>query len=188
MKAVAALLATIGFVSTLSAHQDQSSSDVPRTKLEALEAVSGFVIIRGFTAIGKIDGQMQTSVEVESNEFTIAATGKKAYGITVQVKQTIVHEHTSHIDYEEIESLLKGIENIAKIDATVTKLASFRADYKTASDLSISRISSADREIVAVTSGRIGTATAYLSLADLQSLRELIAKAKRTIDAVKSVG
>ncbi len=60
---------------------------------------------------------------------------RRHYGITAQVKQTIVHEHTSHIDYEEIESLLKGIEHIAKIDATVTKLASFRADYKTTSDL-----------------------------------------------------
>jgi hypothetical protein len=41
---------------------------------------------------------------------------------------------------------------------------------------------------VAVTSGRIGAATAYLKLSDLQSLRELIAKAKATIDAVKTVG
>ena len=190
MKAVAAVLATIGLVSTLSAHQEQNSPDVPKTKLEAFDAVSGFVIIRGFTAIGKVDGQLQTSVEIESKEFTLAATGKKEYGITIQVKQAarIEREHTSHVDYEEIESLLKGIDYIAKIDATVTKFAGFQADYKTKDDLSISTFSSANGVMVAVTSGRIGAATAYVKLSDLQLLRELIAKAKATIDAVKTVG
>ena len=173
----------------LSGQQPPNQSG-PRTKLETFEATTGSVIVRGFSKIGTLRGQLGTSAEVESKEFTNAATSKKEYGITVQVKESsrLERENTSYIDYDEIDSLLKGIDFIAKVDSSATRFDSFQADYKTRGDFSVSTFSTDSGVMVAIKSGRIGAATAYLKLTDLSAFRELIAKAKAAIDAVRIPG
>ena len=131
---------------------------------------------------------MGTSVEVESKEFTDASTGKKEYGITVTVKSNsrFEKESTSYIDYDEIDSLLKGIAYIAKIDKTTTKLAAFQADYKTKGDLIVSTFSTSQGKVEAgVQSGRFGGTLAYLSLSDLDEFGKLITKAKEMLDEIR---
>jgi hypothetical protein len=104
------------------------------------------------------------------------------------VKETsrLERDNTSYIDYDEIPALLKGIDYIAKINKSVTKLDNFQADYKTKGDLRIATFSRDSEEImVAVTSGTIGSTSVYLKIADLENVRELIASAKSRLDAIK---
>jgi hypothetical protein len=170
------------------AQQDLRLS-APKTKLEAFDAQSGAVILRGFSEIGVMKGAYGGSVTVECKEFVNASTGQREFGISFQVKEAsrLETKKTSYIDYDEIPSLLKGIDYIAKIDKSVTKLENFQADYKTKGDLRISTFSTQSGEImVAISSGTIGSATVYLKVTDLQELRELVASAQDRIETIKN--
>jgi len=63
---------------------------------------------------------------------------------------------------------------------------SFEAMYKTKGDFSITTFSDSKGEVsAAVSSGRIGRTTAYLSLADLGTLKSLIINAKQNLESMK---
>ncbi len=72
-------------------------------------------------------------------------------------------DHTSFIDYDEIDSLIQGIDYISNVKPDVTEFENFQADYSTKGDLEISTFSSNDKLMAAVSSGNIGRVTAYLS-------------------------
>jgi hypothetical protein len=169
------------------AQDTKSALKEPKTKLEAFEAKTGTVIIKGIEDIGSVAGMGR--VTVGCREFTDANTGRKEYGITIEVKQagSLGLEDTSLIDYDEIDSLLKGIDYIAKVDRSVTPLANFEAVYKTKGDLRVVVFSSSSSGKVeaAVSSGYIRSAIAFLSLDQLAKFRALIQDAKIRLDAIK---
>jgi hypothetical protein len=162
------------------------SAGQTKTKLELFQARTGVVIIRGFSKIGTIDGRYGNA-SVESKEFTDASSGKREYGITIEVVSTgdVKRDNTSYVDYDEIDSLLKGIDYISKIQSSVTKLSNFQADYRTKGELEISTFSSGGRTLAAVSSGSIGQVSAYFELSKLAELRDLIVKAKTNLGAIK---
>jgi len=168
--------------------KNQAPAAQAKTKLEAFQARTGAVIVMGFSEVGTVQGKYGTSATVESREFTDASTGKKEYGITVEVKKegTMESENTSYIDYDEVDSLIKGIDYISRADASVTKLKHFEADYRTKGDLEISTFSSGSGEIqAAVASGTIGGTRAFLSISKLGEFRNLIVNAKAGLDSVR---
>lgn len=167
---------------------DAATTTAPKTKLEAFEAQTGTVIIRGFSNVGSIRGLYGTSIDVEAREFTNATSGRKEYGITVTVKETqrLERDSTSYIDYDEIDSLLRGIDYIGKIKRDVTTLQEFQADYRTKGDLSVSTFTSGPNVMAAIKSGTVGETTAYLKLDDLAAFRKVISDAKAKLDSVKS--
>lgn len=159
-----------------------------KTKLEQFSARTGVVLIHGFEEIGTVHGLYNTSVKVESKEFKNVTDGKKEFGITIEVKKEdgrYDKEHTSYIDYDEIDSLIKGIEYIAKVDGSVTKLTNFQADYKTKGDLKISTFSSNGQVRAAVSSGTIGSVGAYFKIESLSEIKKLLSQAKAKIDSLK---
>ncbi|MBX3266436.1 MAG: hypothetical protein KF831_06985 [Acidobacteria bacterium] len=184
---IALLLSGVNY----SQNTDQSAGS-PKTKIEAFQARTGVVIIQGFSEVGSVRGLYVTSVTVKAKEFLDAASGRKEFGITVEVKDNsgrIERENTSWVDYDEIESLLKGLDYIAKVDRSVTQLSNFQADFRTKGDLGLSVFSSRDENLLAVKSGRIGAATAYFKFEDISNVRGLFASAKEQIDKIRgSVG
>jgi hypothetical protein len=184
-----AVLAIVGGVTQLAAEEgeDQGASIKPKTRLEAFVAQDGVVIVRGFSKAGAVKGGLGTSVKVELKEFANASTGKKEYGITVEVGSPGARgSHTSYIDQDEIGSLLKGIAYIAKLDKSVTSLESFQADYRTRGDLRLSTYSNSNGQTeAAVASGLYGGTTAYLSLADLEQLRTILQSASESLDKLR---
>jgi hypothetical protein len=159
----------------------------PKTKLEAFEATTGAVIIRGFETIGTLRGQLGTSATVESREFTDASSGKKEFGISITVTTSVSYERkdTSYIDYDEIDSLLKGIDYIGRIDKSVTSFEKFEADYRTKGDLVVSTFTETNKVQAAVQSGRIGSVSAFYTREQLFAFRDLIQRAKAKLDAAK---
>lgn len=184
------LLAAVLLTLPMCAQQPKTEPPLPKTKVEAFEAQVGSVIIRGFSTIGSVSGEYGTSVSVESREYMNATSGKKEYGVVIEVKEggRLERESSSYIDFDEIESLVRGIDYVAKITPDVTRMENFQADYRTKGDLRISTYSSNGTVQAAVASGTIGGARAFLSLANLTKLRELIEQAKSKIDTLKSVG
>lgn len=160
----------------------------PATKLETFQAKTGAVIIKGYTEMGSLRGTGGT-VSVIAMEFTDAQTGRKEQGVVIEVKESgrLERESRSYIDYDEIDSLLKGIDYISKIEPAVSKLANFEAAYRTRGDFSVTTFSDATSGgiSVAVTSGRIGRTSMYIKLAELPAFRNLITEAKAKLDAAR---
>jgi len=167
--------------------QQREQPQPPRTKVEAFEAQEGVVVVRGFSKIGDMKGVYGGVVSVQSMEFTNAATGKKEYGVTIEVKEAsrLEREDRSFIDYDEIGSLIKGIDYISKVDRSATKLDSFQADYRTKGEFAISTFSSANDIMCSISSGRIGRVSTFFKIADLAKFRNLIVNAKAKLDSIK---
>ncbi len=113
--------------------------------MEQFSAKTGVILIRGFQKIGSTQGLYSTSVNIESKEFTNVTDGSKQYGITIEAFKEdgrYDKEHTSFIDFDEIDSLIQGIDYISKVKPDVTKFADFQADYTTKGELKISTFNS----------------------------------------------
>ena len=169
----------------LAQSEHSPEPEKPKTKLEAFVAQDGAVIVQGFSKIGEVKGQYSTSVVVESKELTNASSGKKEHGITFEVRETRPErDHTSYVDYDEIPSLIKGLEYIAKVDKSATPFDNFQADYRTRGDLQISTYSTdgGAKIAAAVSSGTIGRTRAFLTLRDLDSLRTFVETARAGLE------
>jgi hypothetical protein len=159
-----------------------------KTALEAFNARSGAVLIKGFSEVAVLEFKGPSTVTIEAREMTDAGTGEKQFGITIEVKQTarLERKETSYVDEAEIDSLIAGIDYIAKVEKTATKLSNIEAVYKTKGDLAITVFSSAQGKMMAaVTSGRIGAASAFMDLAELVKVKNAIVTAKELINSLK---
>tara|TARA_R110002167_G_scaffold221504_1_gene426263 strand:+ start:133 stop:693 length:561 start_codon:yes stop_codon:yes gene_type:complete len=186
MKTIAQIVC-ISLLSTLSAiGADDSTSSKPSTELESFAAQTGAVIIRGYTELGKVTGL--GTVEVDCREFLNAQSGEQTHGMLIKVTESGRYDRndSSFIDYDEIESLLSGIDYIAKIDASVTKLKNFEATYTTRGNFAVTVFNDSKGKLgIAVSSGRIGRATAYLNFEQLTQVRTLIVSAKDRIEEIQ---
>jgi hypothetical protein len=159
-----------------------------KTRLERFSAKTGVVLIRGFSETAKLSGLYGSTVVLEARELVDAATNDHAYGLTVSVKEAtgLERRETSYIDYDEIESLLRGLDYIAKVNKSATRLANFQADYRTRGDFELSTFSTQPEGVMAsVKSGVLGGATAFFSIDKLASLRNAIVQTKVVLDSVQ---
>jgi len=156
------------------------------TKLEAFEEQTGTVIIRGRSDIGKVSAM--GSVSVVCIEIIDVSTGQRQMGIVFEVTEGGRYESSdnSFVDYDEIESLLNGIDYVSKVTPKSTKLSRFEATYKTKGDFSVVTFNKISAKFeAAVSSGYAGSTSAYMSKAKLSELRSIIAKAKEKLDEIK---
>lgn len=170
----------------VEAQELAQSETQPKTKIEAFQAQTGAVVIKGYSEIGRVNAM--GSVEVSAMEFTDASTSKKQTGVLIEIKAAgrLENEDRSFIDYDEISALLEGLDYIGRATADVTKLGQFEATYKTKGYFSATAFNNTSGKIsAAVKSGYIRPATAYLSLEQLKELRGFIAQAKEKLDATK---
>jgi len=157
-----------------------------KTQLEDFEKQTGAVIIKGFLTLGAVSGM--GDISVDCMEFTNVSTGIRQLGIVIEVKERgrIERSDRSFIDYDEIDSLLKGIDYISKVTSKATRLQNFEAIYKTKGDLTVVLFSiSSGKTEALVRSGYIGAVTAFISVDKLAELRALIMQAKQKLDSIK---
>ena len=190
IRRIVSALAVFTFLALSSAlvvaQQTEEAERGPKTKLEAFQAQTGTVVIKGYSEIGRVAAL--GSVEVNAMELTDATTGRKQSGVLIEIKESGRLQNTgrSFIDFDEVDALLKGLDYISKATSDVTKLGMFEATYKTKGYFSATTFSGGSGKIeAAVKSGYIRPANAYLSLQQLAELRALIVKAKQKLDSVK---
>src|SRR5262249_53789614 len=107
----------------------------PATRLEALETNSGVVIVKGVTLTGSLSASDGT-VKVVS-KLSTDATGRKESGIRIDISLSGLKDEKLVIDYDELDSMLRAIDSLTKLDWTVTPLSSFNAFYATKSGFRI---------------------------------------------------
>lgn len=186
MRVVPIAFLSFGGFPLASAQQLAQSEVSPKTKIEAFQAQTGAVVIKGYSDVGSIVAM--GSVEVTAMEFTDAASGKKQPGVVIEVKESgrLENKDRAFIDYDEVDALVKGLDYISRATRDVTKLSQFEATYQTKGRFSATTYSnSAGKIAAAIKSGSIRPATAFLSLEQLGELRALIVQAKQKLDAAK---
>jgi hypothetical protein len=192
MKILVSLLLTIItlfiFSSSTAAQETNAIELEPKTRLEAFQARTGVVIVRGFSRIGSATGSDGSSIEVEAMELRDIDSRTKEYGITIEVADAGKPErrNLSFVDYDEMDPLLKGLEYLGKVDNSVTQLKRFEADYRTRGDLVISAFSGRGNNItIAVSSGTFRPVTSFFKLEDIKVISGLIVEAKTQLDAIR---
>jgi hypothetical protein len=166
----------------------------PPTKIEAFQARTGTVVVRAFATIGAARVLNESVVRVEYDALTDVTSGEREYGIVIYVHNAREPEEgrIAFIDYDEIDSLVKSIEYIAKTNGSVTELPTFEASYRSRGGLEIASFGDkggAVRASVTTTSvslnGTITQSRAIMELSNLSDLGKLIAAARAKLDLIR---
>jgi hypothetical protein len=152
-----------------------------KTEIGLFEAQTGVVIVRGFGQIGSVSTSAAV-ISVRCKESTSVATGRKDYGIAVEI-ETNQRRGLALVDSDELASLINGMDYLGKISHGVTALSSFEATYTTKSGL----------RFVAFSNKRQGGILTFLQYDDSprisltpdqwNQLVNLIGQAKTTLDS-----
>jgi hypothetical protein len=158
----------------------------PATKLEAFETNTDTVIIRASAPIGTVSAH-NGGVAVRCREITDAGTGRRERGIVIDIAFEAQLEGTALIDYDELDSLLDGLEYLGKLDWSVTSLPDFSAVYTTKGGFRAEARGSRRTGSIefAVRSARVNAPRLSLSRDQLGQLRSLIEQARTKLDSLR---
>jgi hypothetical protein len=159
-----------------------------KTKLEAFQGKAGIVLVKSYSETEALTGQYGGTVEVDAMELQDRSNGAREVGLIVNVKPSGQYSQASRsfIDYDEIDSLLKGIDYISNVKSATAPLKNFEAHYRTRGDFAIITYSQADGKIgVAVAGTFIASNNVFLSTQDLGTLRSRVLAAKEILDQLK---
>jgi hypothetical protein len=161
--------------------QDQAETQKPATKLEAFQARTGIIIVRGFTTVGHVHGM--GDVSINALDYRDASNSKtRITGVSITVTDRTERENTTFVDSDEIESLLAGLDSLRKATKDITPLKDFRADYRTKGNLRVTVFKGSSGELFAeVSAGGIGRIGVYIRIEQILELRKLILEAKSMI-------
>ncbi len=162
-------------------------TNAPRTKLDAFEARTGVVIVRGSADIGTVTTASGT-VSVRCRESTEASTGRKLQGLAVTITGKNRQSDTTIIDYDELDSLLSALDFLANANWSLTTLPSFDALYTTRDGLQAAAYSSQKRPGTlgaSLKSSRAAYVRISLAPQEFAQFRGLILQARTKLDALR---
>ena len=158
----------------------------PATKLEAFETNTDTVVIKATAPIGSVPAH-GGEVGVRCREITDAGTGRRESGIIVDLTLGGQTGDTLLIDYDELGSLLDGLEYLGALDWSVTPLPEFRAVYTTKGGFRATAFGSRRTGNIefALRSVRVLTAPLLLSRDQLGQVRSLVLQGKAKLDSLR---
>lgn len=155
----------------------------PATRLEAFLVRTGVVMVCGSSRFGAVRAEPGALIAVATKELTDATSGERALGVAVEVRRTEHPEpdRVSYVDFEELPSLLAGLEYLAKVERTATTLDRLEAHYLTRGGLLVTVFSTSTGMKAAVSSGLAGSAATELEYGEFQRLRQLLQSAYESL-------
>jgi hypothetical protein len=170
----------------IRAQETNACPPFPATKLEAFETNTDTVIIRATALLGTVSAH-GGGVVVRCREITDAGTGHRERGIVMDIAFDAQLEGTALIDYDELDSLLDGLDYLGKLDWSVTSLPDFGAVYTTKGGFRAEARGSRRTGSIefAVRSTRVNAPRLSLSRDQLGQLRSLIDQAKTKLDSLR---
>lgn len=158
----------------------------PRNSLEELESRFSVLLIKGRTWVGTVRTQ-SGSARVEATEIRDTTKAGRATGVTITLNTPDPTPGVRClIDYDEIDSLVKAFDTMAKADDSLTKLSHFEAHYRTSTDFEIIVFKQTSGGIAAAIEGGFFERTRLLlTLEELTRLRWMVVQAKEKLDEIK---
>ena len=171
---------------TASAQETNACWPFPATKLEAFETNADTVIIKATAPMGAVPAH-GGEVGVRCREITDVGTGRRESGIIIDLAYGGELGDTMLIDYDELGSLLDGLEYLGKLDWSVTPLPGFDAVYTTKGGFRAAAFGSRRTGNIefAVRSARARTAPLVLSRDQLGQVRSLVQQGKAKLDSLR---
>ncbi|MCX6922447.1 MAG: hypothetical protein NT154_04425 [Verrucomicrobia bacterium] len=159
---------------------------LPATKLEAFETNTDTVIIKATAPIGAVPAHSGT-VSVRCREITDVGTSRRESGIIIDIAFGGPLEDVMLIDYDELDSLLDGLEYLGKLDWTITPLPGFDAVYTTKGGFRAAAFGSRRTGNIefAVRSMRVVRSPLLLSRDQLGQVRSLVEQGKAKLDSLR---
>ena len=188
IKSILCTIFILTFAAICSAQSNQPTTDIfePPTKLEKFEARTGTIIVKNYTEVGSVSGY-GGAVSATSYEFVDAQSGLKEYGLGIEIRDSRPSEREErlYLDYDEIDSLIKAIDHMIKIDKSET-LENFEAQYKTRGGLAVNTFNRNSGALRAAISSDLTRRTRVgMTLGNFADFRKLIVDAKTVLDKIK---
>ena len=162
-------------------------TNLPPTELDTFEAQTGTVIVKGAGQVGSLAVDALT-INVISKESLNVNTGRRQYGMAVEVVANDQRAWKRVVDFDEMDSLLNGLNYLAKIDYKVTELPTFVAGYVTRSGLRVGAFTSQRRGVIqyflqdySTNSPRI-----LITSAQLAQFQDLVDETRKNLDALQA--
>ena len=106
--------------SLASVSRAQDTTNAPKTEIENFELQTGTVIVKGLGEIGSVTTSAGV-ISVRSKESIDENSGLKEYGISVALASNQLHGFLV-VDYDELDSLIRGLDFLGKITYSVTAM------------------------------------------------------------------
>jgi hypothetical protein len=144
------------------------ADDTSETKLEQLATSGSTVYVLCFSETGNIT-RLNDKVVTEAMFITDSQGTIQEKGVRVCVEDD-VRSNCTFVDYDEIEDLISGIEELNKIEPDNLPFPSFKAVYETRGALRVKHFSVMRGNMASVSSGRIAPVEVLIADTDLRSL------------------
>ena len=162
-------------------------TNLPPTELETFEDQTGTVIVKGAGQIGSLSVDALT-INVISKESFNEGTGRRQYGMAVEVEANNQRAWKRVVDYDEMDSLLSGVNYLAKIDSKVTELPTFVAGYVTRGGLRVGAFTSQRRGAIQYFLQDFSTNSPRILItsAQLAQFQDLVEQTKKSLDSLQA--
>jgi len=178
------ILSAIGSLSIAIQSPAQSTNAYPLTYLETVENSTGQLVVKGSAISGDVS-LGSTVLTVVCKADSLPSSGRKLYGILIDLKSTTMEDATV-VDYDEMDGLLKSIDYVSKADASVSALPSFSVGYTTKAGLKIAAYTNQRKnQINFVLHGSHYERGIPLTPDQLSKTYDLLAQAKAQIDQLR---
>jgi len=160
---------------------------VTRNNLEEFESRMETILIKGRTYVATLRVQ-NGHARVEATEIRDATNSTKVQGvvITIVADGGPAGEIRALIDYEELDSLIKAFDTVAKSDESITRLTHFETRYRTKADFEIMVFKQVTGGVAAaIEAGFFDRSRLLMTLEDFVKLRWMIVQAKEKLDDIK---
>ena len=160
---------------------------VTRNNLEEFESRMETILIKGRTYVATLRAQ-NGHARVEATEIRDATNSTRVQGvvITIVADGGPAGEIRALIDYEELDSLIKAFDTVAKSDESITRLTHFETRYRTKADFEIMVFKQVSGGVAAaVEGGFFDRSRLLMTLEDFVKLRWMIVQAKEKLDDIK---
>lgn len=187
MKHILLFIATVLAAVLPCISRAQEVVPVHLTRLEAFEATTGRVVVKGTEDLGTVTGKTGLAI-VKIQEFRDVVGNQRESGLVITVRQSEQLEDTTTVDYEELDPLLKAIDYISKADPNVTSLNHFEAFFTTKAGLRVASYISRRTSTVeaSITSQRVNRSKTWINQTQLAEFRILLEQAKSRLDALRN--
>lgn len=189
MRCLKTILAGLGAGLLLAGPAGAQTTNALATIIENFEQQTNAVIVKGFSLVGTVSVGDATII-VRSKESTDPGNNQKVYGIMVVYSGSsqpgnFAPKNALVVDYDELDSLIGGMDYLAKIGYDVTPLSGFDASYATKSGLRFSAHSERRQGGILMFIRFGDFPKIQLTTEQFNQLHNLIAQAKTALDSIK---